>query len=55
MASFASQLKDMLVVLVEHVIMGYGGGTRGEGGLHVVRRMLVVDPPVSEGSVPQVH
>uniref|UniRef100_K3YFL8 Uncharacterized protein n=1 Tax=Setaria italica TaxID=4555 RepID=K3YFL8_SETIT len=54
MASFASQLKDMLVALVEHVIMGYGGGARGED-LQVFRRILLVDPPVSEGSVPQVH
>jgi hypothetical protein len=55
-SSFASQLKDMLVVLVEHVIMVYGGGggARGED-LQVSRRILLVDPPVSQGSLPQVQ
>lgn len=67
MASFAAQLKDMFIVLVEHVT-GYGGrgeqddqGSSGTGDrLNVVQRSeirprSIVDPIISEGSKPQVN
>uniref|UniRef100_K3YCP6 Uncharacterized protein n=1 Tax=Setaria italica TaxID=4555 RepID=K3YCP6_SETIT len=65
MASFATQLKDMLFVIVERVT-GYGsrndsedqGSSSGTGDrLSVVQRNEIrprsVDPIVSEGSKPQ--
>jgi hypothetical protein len=66
MASFAAQLKDMFMVLVERVT-GYGGrgeqddhGSSGTGRLNVVQRSeirprSIVDPIVSDGSKPQVN